>query len=206
MIKAKHHFFIYPFFELYSLIKIKMNFSEVHILGELNHSNKALLIIANHISWWDGFWIVYLNLKKLHRRFHFMMLKEQLEKNWYFKYAGGYSVERKSRSIIESLDYTAWLLNNPKNLVLMFPQGEIKSMHEQEMVFEKGIQRIIEKASNEIQIIFVANMIDYFSAPKPGLYMHIKSYSGNLFYKNTLESEYKIFYRSAVNRQKKLTN
>ena len=75
-----------------------------------------------------------------------------------------------------------------------------------EMVFEKGIQRIIEKASNEIQIIFVANMIDYFSAPKPGLYMHIKSYSGNLFYKNTLESEYKIFYRSAVNRQKKLTN
>jgi 1-acyl-sn-glycerol-3-phosphate acyltransferase len=205
MIRAKHHFFIYPFFELYSLIKIKLNFSEVHILGELNLSNKALLIIANHISWWDGFWIVYLNLKKLHRRFHFMMLREQLEKNWYFKYAGGYSVEKKSRSIIESLEYTAGLLNNPRNMVLMFPQGEINSMQEQEIIFEKGIQRIMEKASGEVQIVFVANMIDYFSTPKPGLYMHIISYSGNLFDKNTLESEYNVFYRSAVNRQKKLS-
>lgn len=206
MIRAKHHFIIYPFFELYSLVKIKLNFSEVHILGELNPSNKALLIIANHISWWDGFWIVYLNLKKLHRRFHFMMLREQLEKNWYFKYAGGYSVEKKSRSIIESLDYTAGLLNNPRNMVLIFPQGEIKSMHGQEMVFEKGIQRIMEKTSGEIQIVFVANLIDYFSAPKPGIYMHIESYSGNLFDKNTLESEYNVFYRSAVDYQKRLTN
>ena len=134
-----------------------------------------------------------------------MMLEEQLKKHWYFRYTGGYSVQKKSRSIIESLDYTSRLLNNPDNMVLIFPQGSIKSMHEQKIVFEKGIQRIVEKVAKEVQIIFVANMIDYFSNPKPGLYIHIKSYSGNVYDKNTLESEYNLFYRSVVNHHRYLS-
>lgn len=205
MIKAKHHFFIYPFFKLITLAKLKMNFGEIHILGEINYCNKAILIISNHTSWWDGFWVMYLNLKKFHRKFHFMMLKEQLKKHWYFRYTGGYSVQKKSRSIIESLDYTSRLLNNPDNMVLIFPQGSIKSMHEQKIVFEKGIQRIVEKVSKEVQIVFVANMIDYFSKSKPGLYIHIKSFPGNVYDKNTLESEYNLFYRSVVNHQRHLS-
>ncbi|KON26530.1 hypothetical protein AC481_07025 [miscellaneous Crenarchaeota group archaeon SMTZ-80] len=206
MIKAKHHFLIYPFFVWLTLFLLKRRFHQINIIGEFNNENKPTLIIANHISWWDGFWIAYLNEKKIHRKIHFMMLEEQLKKHWYFNYCGGYSVRKKTHSIIESLEYTVDLLNIPQNMVLMFPQGEIKSMHEQEIIFEQGIQRVLQKVSKEIQIVLVANIVDYFSNPKPSLYMYIKGYSGSGLDKLSLESEYNAFYQTVLNSQKKLEN
>ncbi len=75
------------------------------------------------------------------------MLEEQLRKHMYLNKAGGFSVRKGSRSIVESLGYTAELLNDKNNLVLMFPQGRIESMHKQDFVFEKGIEYVLKKAT-----------------------------------------------------------
>jgi len=189
---------IYPFLQVYSLWKIKRNFHKVFISGKYHEKGKPVLLISNHISWWDGFWVVYLNIKFFHRIFYFMMLEEQLRKNIFLNRAGGYSVKKGSRSIIESLDYTSELLGEKKNLVLMFPQGKIESVHNQMITFERGIEHVLKKVKGKVQILFLVNLIDYFSNQKPGLYMYLREYEGSDFTTETLQNEFNGFLAACI--------
>ncbi|MFZ6034039.1 MAG: lysophospholipid acyltransferase family protein [Melioribacter sp.] len=200
MLKAKHHFFIYPMFKCLTKILLKRNFNKCIINGEFEDNGKSVLVISNHVSWWDGFWIMHLNLKLLKRRFHFMMLEEQLNKHWYFQYSGGFSIKKKSRSILETIDYTAELLSSNENMVLLFPQGEIKSVYDRNIKFEKGVERILMKSPSETQILFVVNLIDYFSQKKPALYMYINTLHKTIRSVDFLEKEYIKFYSEAINK------
>jgi hypothetical protein len=47
-------------------------------------------------------------------------------------------MKKGSREMLESLAYSANLLNNPENLVTIFPQGELYSNHETYIHVEKG--------------------------------------------------------------------
>lgn len=200
IIKAKHNKIIYPFFQKYAIWKTTRNFKPVLLKGNFTDRQKPVFIISNHISWWDGFWIMYFNLKVIKRKFHFMMLEDQLKKFWFFNYSGGYSVNKNSKSIIESLNYTSDLLQDKNNMALMFPQGEIHSMHNQNFKFEKGLDFIFKNLDSEIQIIFIANITDYFSKPKTGLYIYYKEYTGKLNTKET-EIDYNNFYKDCIKKQ-----
>lgn len=205
ILKAKHNFFIYPFFQKYALAIIKKHFHEVKLFGDYHDNNFPVLIISNHTSWWDGFWLMYLNLKILKRKFHFMMLESQLRKFRFFNYTGGFSINKNSRTIIETIDYTAELLCNPKNMVIIFPQGEITSIHKQKIQFEQGIERIIKKLENKISILQIVNLIDYFSNPKPTLYQYFKEYNFENFDFSDFEKSYQTFYTQCIENQIKLT-
>ena len=199
ILKASHHPVIYPFFQFYSWLKIKMHFDHVSISHDFREKGLPILMISNHFSWWDGFWVVYLNLKLLHRKFFFfMMLEEELKKHMYLNKSGGYSVRKGSRSIVESLSYTAELLNDKNNLVLMFPQGRIESIYKKDFIFEKGIEFVLKKASARPQIIFLVNLVDYFSNQKPGLFMYLKEYIGTDLSTETLQKEFNLFYSECV--------
>ena len=203
MLKAKHNLFIDPFFRWFVLWKMKRSFHAIHFRGKITDHKKPVLLVCNHVSWWDGIWALHFNQQFLHRKFYFMMLEDQLRKNWFFNYTGGFSVKKKSRSVIETINYTAGLLQNSQNIVLLFPQGEIQSMHLQEYTFEKGIEKILQKTKVEIQIVFLANMVDYFSNAKPVLYSYFKEFTGEKR-GNELQNQYNRFYEECVENQKKL--
>lgn len=198
--KATHHFFVYPFFKRYAVWKIRRNFHDVFIDGEFHNKKLPVLLISNHVSWWDGFWAMYLNVKLFHRKFYFMMLEDQLKKYMFFNKTGGYSIKKGSKSIIESLDYTAHLLADNKNLVLLFPQGEIQSIYTQTIRFEDGIGHIMKKVTCDIQIIFLVNLIDFFSHPKPGLYLYIEEFTGRDFTTKNVQEEYNRFYSYCISK------
>jgi len=202
ILKAKHNFIIYPFFKWYAGFIIKRHYGTVKIIGHFKDKNLPVLLISNHISWWDGFWAMYINLNVLHQKFHFMMLEEQLRKYWFFNYTGGFSVNKKSKSIVETLNYTSELLNDSKNMVLVFPQGEIQSIHNQYIKFEKGLERILKNKENTVQIVFLANLIDYFSNRKPGIYFHIQEYAGGGFDMKSIQDSYNLFYAQSAEYQK----
>jgi len=202
IIKAKHNFIIYHFFKWYANWIIKRHFSTIRIIGNFHEKNHSVLLISNHISWWDGFWAEYINQNVLHRKFHFMMLEKQLRKYWVFNYTGGFSVNKKSKSILETLNYTSELLNDRKNMVLVFPQGEIQSMHNQNIEFEKGIERILKNKGNTVQVVFMANLIDYFSNRKPGIYFHIQEYLQATSDGKSMHESYNTFYAESVENQK----
>jgi 1-acyl-sn-glycerol-3-phosphate acyltransferase len=202
ILKAKHHFIIYPFFKWYAGFIIKRHYGTVKIIGDLKEKNQPILLISNHTSWWDGFWAMYINLNVLHRKYHFMMLEEQLHKYWFFNYTGGFSVNKKSKSIIETLNYTSELLTDSKNMVLIFPQGEIQSLHNQNIQFEKGLEWILKNKENTVQIVFLVNLIDYFSNRKPGIYFHIQEYTDDGFDLKSIHESYNLFYAESVEKQK----
>jgi len=162
-------------------------------------------VLSNHFSWWDGFWVVYLNYKYFNRTFNFMMLEEELKNRMFFTKTGGFSIKKGSRSVIETIEYTAELLSDRKNLVLLFPQGEIKSMHTTKLEFEKGIEHIIKKTPNKIHLIFLINLVDYFSSQKPGLYVYFKEYGDEDFTTSRLHSEFNKFYTECVAENLKMT-
>lgn len=204
MLYSKHHFFIYPFFQRYTLWLLKRHFRNVTIEGSFSDTGKPVMLIGNHIGWWDGFWGMYLKLKVVKRKFHFMMQEDQLLRYRFFNYTGGFSIKRNSREVIESLQYAASLLNDPANMVLIYPQGKLQSLYCNSFHFEKGVEHILKGREGEVQLLMSVNMIDYLAHPKPSLYIYLRDYNGN-FCCESLEEAYKLFYTDCLAIQTKRT-
>ena len=203
IIRARHHPFIDPFFRQYTRRQVMKHFNRVLLKGEFMEKGLPVLLISNHMSWWDGFWLRDLTERVIKRKFHFMMLEEQLRKHWYFQYIGGFSVKKGSRSILETINYTVELLSDKQNLVMMFPQGEIQSMHTKDFIFQKGIERILNKLTDPVQIIFVANLLEYFSNKKPTLFTYLEEYTG-AYVIDQLQSAYNDFYTKSIENNLKI--
>lgn len=201
ILKAKHHFFIYPFFQKYTLWKIRRNFADVVLVGDDFDNQNSILLLSNHSGWWDGFFSMYLNLKILKKKFHFMMLEENLKKFWFFNYTGAFSVAKNSKSIIESINYTLDLLEDNNNMVLIFPQGKIHSQHNQFVKFESGVLKILSNLKTETNLVFQVNLIDYFSNPKPTLHVFYKYLNSNEIDCQKIEKSYNLFYQECLSTQ-----
>lgn len=205
MIRAKHSIWLQFFFKIYLRFIFRKNFHKIETVGKVKDQGLPVIVIANHISWWDGFWISRLNQKTFKRKLYIMMLEEYLRKYMFFRKLGVFSIRKKSKSTNESLQYAAEILKNNKNMLLMFPQGEIRSQHSDVIVFEKGLDHILTKAKNPIQILMVANVLDYFSKPKPTLRQYISSPEKTRnFTCKELQDIYNKFYKESIDRQKLL--
>ena len=170
------------------------------IEGSFSDQGKPVLLIGNHIGWWDGFWAMYLKLEVVKRRFHFMMQEDQLLRFRFFNYTGAFSVNRKSREVVESVQYAASLLHDPENMVLIYPQGRLQSLYASQFLFEKGIERILQCREGEVQLLMSVNMIDYLAHRKPTLYIYLRDYEGP-FRREALEEAYNRFYADCLTIQ-----
>ncbi len=203
IIEAKHHCVIHPIFKLFSRVMINRHFSQVVVVGNVDVKNdRSILLLSNHTSWWDGFWQLYLNMRVFKKKFHFMMLEEQLRKHWYFNYTGGFSVKKSARSAVETIQYSAGLLSHPNNLVLLFPQGKVESIHKHAITFEKGVEKILERTDRKsVQIVFLVNSVDYFINRKPILYHYTKEYCGDSINHRDIEQQYNAFFKESIQQQ-----
>ncbi|MEZ5070804.1 MAG: lysophospholipid acyltransferase family protein [Bacteroidales bacterium] len=205
MIPARHNPLSIWFFGSYSRLRMRLHFRFVRLRGEspANPRAHSLLVIANHFSWWDGFLIHYLNRKLYRKRFHFMMLEDQLRRHRFLNQCGGYSVRKQSRDVLESLDSTLQLLRDPDNLVLLFPQGEIRSAHSRPFRFQKGTEHILRRVPAHARVLLVANLTDYFSHPRPGLTIRYRWMDpGSLTGPGQLAEAYNRFYEDCVTQQR----
>jgi 1-acyl-sn-glycerol-3-phosphate acyltransferase len=130
----------------------------------------SVLLLCNHFSWWDGFFAGHLTQTYLKRDFFIMMQEDHLQKRMFFNRVGGFSVNRKSKEVVESLQYAAKLLDDPNNLVAVFPQGALESNHINEINVERGIDYIVKKVKGDCQIIYYSAFVEYFESLKPSVY------------------------------------
>ena len=181
---------------------LKKHFQRVDIYGKYIAKDKSILLIGNHISWWDGFFAFHLNRKIFHKDAHVMMLREQLIKRKFLSKIGAFSIDPGKRNMINSIQYGNNILKNPKNLLLLFPQGEIRSMHQHQLMFEEGWIKILNKIDQDVQIIFMVNLIDYFSNRKPILSIYFKKISEerNITI-DFLQSSYNEFLKECIDSQ-----
>jgi len=204
MIRARHNFLVYGFFKLFTKLAMKNAFHQVKIDNNITAGCNSILLIANHLGWWDGFWALFLSTKIFKKNYHFMMLESELKKRWLFQFTGGFSIAHRAKSMVESLNYTAQLLKNPANLVLMFPQAKMHSIYNHNFKFEKGIERVLLAPNEYTKLIFLVSMLEYFDHPKPDLYLYLQEYTAADKSTKAIETAYNQFITNKFNEHAKL--
>ena len=192
MIKADHKKWAEIIFDVYLKRLIKKSFNDFRVINALPviDKSKSLVITPNHFSWWDGFFIYWLNKKLLNKKLHIMMLEEQLKRYWFFKKLGCYSIDLiDSRKMITSLKYTLDLISDPENLIIIYPQGEIQPYEQRPIVIKDGINYLSSKSSIDFQILPVAFKINYTNERYPIIYTRF----GNLLSSKKISKNEKIF-------------
>lgn len=195
MIKARHIPFYVHFFDWYTSRIIKKDFNAVKFIN-CGYEPKPYpaLAIGNHFSWWDGFWMMGLNKRVIGKKFHILMLEEQLKNRMFLNKFGAAGLQPKSHDVINAIDYCAEILQNPNHILFYFPEGEIRAQNSTDMKFKKGVLRIIEKAHTNLQLLFVANLTEYFSNRKPTLFTFYKTVDASAFNSiGNLQQEYNRF-------------
>ncbi len=205
MIEARHTLTGKLITGFYSGKRMEAAFRNIHLIGEKSDNGKPVLLIANHFCWWDGFIQYRLNKQYMQRKFHVMMLEDQLKKYAFLNGCGAYSVRKHSRDIINTLEYSAGLLQEANNMVLLFPQGKIESMHIPYIRFEKGLAFLLRLLDmDEFQFMFNINLVDYGSYKKPALNIYFKHYQ----YRDSrgiqqIEADFNHFYEACKTTQGK---
>jgi 1-acyl-sn-glycerol-3-phosphate acyltransferase len=204
-ILASRHNAVYDwFFNRYIQFILKKDFESINVVGEWNSNNESSMVIGNHVSWWDGFWAYYLNKRFLKKRFHVMMLEDQLKSRPFFCRIGAFSIKPGRRSVMDSLNYAVEKLKDHNNLVLFYPQGRIASSFAGVLPFNKGLDYVVKKAGNK-QIQFYAAFTDYLSNRKPTLTIYLKNHVLESISSQIIESAYRYFYNESLQKQSLIT-
>lgn len=168
--------------------------------------DRSILVLCNHFSWWDGFFIFQINRLYFGKHFHIMVTEDNYRKVWFFKYLGSFSVKRNSRSVLESLEYAGKLLDDPKNLVLIFPQGKLYSNHSESIHFEKGLINMINSSGKKFQYVFAAIFSDFFANRKPSIYCYLKQWEAEEFTSlQLIKSTFNKHYENSRQQQARIT-
>ena len=199
MIRANHSQFHCWLLNLYIEYILRTDFHTVQIRGNVKPDERSILLIPNHFSWWDGFFAWHVNRKVFSKRYHVMMLEQELAQRLFFSRVGAFSVNLGKRSVIESLNYCIDILRNSNNMLLMFPQGKLESQHANQVRFQKGVEHIVAKAKSA-RVVFAVCLVDYFSYRKPTLTITLKEYDGL----SSMEEAFNQHLRDCIVQQAKL--
>ncbi len=174
MITSKRHHLFYRYFLSFMRWRMLRTFRKLTLYNQVElKPNHSVLLLCNHFSWWDGFFAAYLGHFIFHKKIFTMIQEENLQQQMWLRRLGSFSISRTSRDMFKSMQYAALQLNNPENLVNVFPQGSLESNHSTEIKVEKGISYLVKNIKGNCQIIFCTVLIDYFESFKPTAYFHL---------------------------------
>lgn len=203
MIKADHKKWADYIFKKYMIRLLKKNFSNFYLCNELPYfkDNESILFTPNHISWWDGFFMGFLNYKFFKKKFHIMMLERQLLKYNFFKKVGAYSIDPSNRnSVNETLSYTHNILTQDNNMAVMYPQGRIIQQGDKYSL-KKGITHIRQNdshGSNDFNVIIPAFRINYFEKKLPEIWVNFSNTIPIPIIENNFQKYEKLFNKTLL--------
>jgi 1-acyl-sn-glycerol-3-phosphate acyltransferase len=201
MIKAKHNSLYFWFFWTYYEWMSKIHFRKRTIISiPVIPENHSVLLFQNHFSWWDGYWSYLLSRTVFKRKFHVMMDENNLRKHMFLNRIGVFSVQKNSRDLINSLNYTSELLKEPGNLVTIYPTGVMSTQHQQMFPFQKGTDHILRNELKNNTIVLAVFLVDYFGFARPEIRIYLEIYSGE-HSAQAIESVYHSFYQDCITKQ-----
>ena len=173
MIQAQHRFWADFIFQPYLTRLFKRHFHTIQLLGDLPEvpAHLPLLLLPNHSTWWDGFFIYLLNKRIFQRTAYLMMLEAQLSKYKFFAKLGAYSIEPKHRQgILESLEYTVGLLSRGTPLISIFPQGELLPWHTRPLDYKRGVEWILREYGKPVVMLPLAIRTEFLGEKRPEVF------------------------------------
>jgi 1-acyl-sn-glycerol-3-phosphate acyltransferase len=198
MIKADHKKWARIIFNPYEEMLLKKNFSNFFITSrfpDTDHS-RGIIIAPNHISWWDGFFVDYISRKYLNRKFHILMLEEELRKYPFFRKTGAFSINPdRSGEIRNTFNYAREILKDSNNLLVFYTQGKIEPF-DKEPELKAGLLHLIK--SVDCDIMPAAFRIEYLNKKKPAVFFR----PGEIISSSAVSINYRIFtdaFKSNIN-------
>ena len=167
MIPARHSKWAQALFHPYIMRLMRRQFHGFHLLGAVPEwpQEHLLVVLPNHASWWDGFFIHLLNERLWQRVPYLMMLEEQLAKNRFFSRLGVFSVRSQGFAAARrSLQYLQTIIrdNKPGDIFLcLFPQGELRPYNLRPLGYKPGILWLLRQASGPAAIVQLGIRIEY---------------------------------------------
>lgn len=196
--------FLSRFLSWYTGYILNKDFSACHFNPIEIKKGEAVLLLANHFSWWDGFLMFQLNKLLFKKQFHVLVSYEEYKKHWYLRYLGSFAAENSKKDVLETLIYAGKLLDDPDNLVLIFPQGRSYPGQASSVNFEKGVMQVINSSRKNFQIIFAASLADYFGGRKPTVNTYLERWEAEEYVSlQLLKSEYNKHYSYVLKNQNK---
>ena len=116
-------------------------------LSRVPDGDTPLLVVGNHESWWDGFFIRELQRRiRPNGRFHAVMLESELRRYPFLRFLGGLGIERGSVASVRRMLRLARAVGaeRPAGVVAYFPQGRIKPGSLPPLEFHSGVLPVIE--------------------------------------------------------------
>ena len=158
---------------------LKKSFTSFYAVSEFPvlPENKSVLLTPNHFSWWDGFFIDAITRRLLpNKQFNLLMLEDQLEQYFFFKYLGCFSINlQKTSSMIESIKYSREVLSQSSQLLVVYPQGEIEPYDKPELTLKNGIASMVKGNEKGTVVLPVGFKIQYDNQQHPDLYVRFGS-------------------------------
>jgi hypothetical protein len=202
---------LHPFFfwwgALFVGIFLKSRFSKIKINAIDIKPGHSHIVMCNHFSFLDGFLVYYLTSKIFSKkRLHIMVMKRQMEKNWWLKYIGCFSIDPGKRSIEETFAYTSALLAKPNNVVVIYPQGNMESIYIRHIEFGDGINQIVPHVKEKCQLLWSSNIMEYFESTKPSLYYNLLDCGTNEDYNfEALKQKVNLHHRASIEKNFRFT-
>lgn len=194
--------FISKCYAWYFGYRFKRNFSDFKYTQLAVKDDEAMLLLANRFSWWDGFMLFQLNKKVFRKHFYVLVTSNDYQQISYLKYFGAFAPAVKGKDVVKTLQYAGALLDDPKNLVLIFPQGKVRSSHTSSISFEKGVLQVINASKKKFQIVFSVMLTDYFHCQKPEAEAYLMHWEAEEYVSlQLLKSEYNKHYDNSILKQ-----
>lgn len=176
MIQAQHTGWAHTVFYPYLRWLLGKHFCSLEILGKLPpiRPEHPLLVLPNHSTWWDGFFVYLLNRVLLQRSLYLMMLEEQLARHPFFRRVGAYSIQPGNpKSVLASLTYTCDLLKlqgDPRPAVCFFPQGELLPWGVHPLEYQRGLEWLLRQQDEPVQILLLAMRAEFLGEQRPSAF------------------------------------
>jgi len=138
-------------------LRQRMGVRATLVAGSPTHPPRGLplLLVANHVSWWDGFILREVQQKvRPGGALHIVMLEEELRKRPFLRRLGGVGLTPGSPASLRALlrDLTTQRETEPTLSVLFFPQGRIWPSHRRPLGFRGGV-RLLGRALAPVTVL-----------------------------------------------------
>jgi len=209
MIEAKHNKFLRKMFNFYINNLLKKHFHKFYVVGSLPEKviDKSLLVLPNHFSWWDGFFVDLIYRKFFNEyKIYMMVLEETVKTYWVFNRIGAFSINQSSpKDILKSFDYAKDLLAGRKNFVVIFPQGELRP-YSTNVEIKRGVIELILKDKKDFQLIFLAMKIQFENEKKPNVYFRFSEIKNSSEYADNPEKLKDDFLKNLISLENDITH
>lgn len=174
MIPAQHRRWADWLFKPFIYWLLKRDFGRLRVVGDVPKvpDDMPIILVPNHATWWDGFFVYLLNNQLFKRKFYIMMLAEQLKKYWFFRMLGAFGFSQQSRpDIVATMKYSLEILRQkPSPLVIIFPQGALLPFNIRPLGFKSGVEWLASQAGSPVCILPLAMRCEYLGERKADVY------------------------------------